>query len=143
MAVKLRLRRFGKKKQPFYRIVAIDSRSSRDSSYLDKVGHYNPVVVPAEVVIDKAKAFKWLDNGATPSDTVKSLFRRQGILMEWTLKKNGADDTRIAEEMVKWQAAQVERAKKVEAKAAQLKREQAAAKKKSEESAPAEEKAAE
>jgi small subunit ribosomal protein S16 len=143
LAVKLRLRRFGKKKQPFYRIVAIDSRSSRDSSYLDKVGHYNPVVVPAEVVIDKAKAFKWLDNGATPSDTVKSLFRRQGILMEWTLKKNGADDTRIAEEMVKWQAAQVERAKKVEAKAAQLKREQAAAKKKSEESAPAEEKAAE
>ncbi len=143
MAVKLRLRRFGKKKQPFYRIVAIDSRSSRDSSYLDKVGHYNPVVVPAEIVIDKAKAFKWLDVGATPSDTVKSLFRRQGILMEWTLKKNGADATRIAEEMTKWQAAQVERAKKAEAKAAQLKREKSAAKKKAEESAPAEEKAAE
>jgi small subunit ribosomal protein S16 len=143
LAVKLRLRRFGKKKQPFYRIVAIDSRSSRDSSYLEKVGHYDPIVVPAQVVIDKEKAFKWLNCGATPSDTVKSLFSRQGIMLEWTLKKNGADEVKIADEMAKWQAAQVDRAKKAEAKAAQVKREKADAGKKEADATPVEEKAAE
>jgi len=141
LAVKLRLCRFGKKKQPFYRIVAIDSRSSRDSSYLERIGHYNPIVVPAEIVIDKNKAFKWLDNGAIPSDTVASLFRRQGLLLEWTLKKRGADETQIAAELEKWATAQMDRAKKAEAKAAQLKREKEEAKKK--EPAATEEKAAE
>jgi len=143
LAVKLRLRRFGKKKQPFYRIIAIDSRSSRDSSYLDKIGHYNPIVVPAEIVIDRKKALKWLNSGAIPSDTVRSLFRRQGVLLEWKLTKTGADDAKISEELNKWQLSQVERAKRIEAKAAQLKREKAEAKKKEAEAAPAEEKAAE
>jgi len=142
LAVKLRLRRFGKKKQPFYRIIAIDSRSSRDSSYLDKIGHYNPIVVPAEIVIDRKKALKWLNSGAIPSDTVRSLFRRQGVLLEWNLIKAGADDAKIADELNKWQLTQVERAKRVEAKAAQLKREKAEAKKEAE-AAPAEEKASE
>lgn len=132
MAVKLRLRRFGKKKQPFYRIVAIDSRASRDSSYLDKIGLYNPITVPAEILIDKEKAFKWLNDGAIPSDTVNSLFRRQGILHEWTLKKRGVEAAQLADEMSKWQLAQVERTKKAEAKAAQEKREKEAAKKKAE-----------
>lgn len=140
MAVKLRLRRFGKKKQPFYRIVAIDSRASRDSSYLDKIGQYDPITVPAQILIDKDKAIKWLNDGAIPSDTVKSLLRRQGILHEWTLKKRGMEAAQLADEMSKWQLAQVERQKKAEAKAAQTKREQEAAKKKE---AAAEEKPAE
>jgi len=123
LSVKLRLSRIGKKKQPFYRIVAIDSRSSRDSSYLDKIGHYNPVTQPAELVIDRAKALKWLSDGAIPSDTVNSLFRSQGILHEWEMHKRGANDETIAEEMTRWQDLQLQRSKREEAKQAMEKRE--------------------
>ncbi len=138
MSVKLRLSRIGKKKQPFYRIVAIDSRSSRDSSYLDKIGHYNPVTRPAELVIDRAKALKWLGDGATPSDTVNSLFRSQGILHEWEMRKRGASAETIAEEMTRWQDQQLQRSKREEAKQAMEKRETEAKKPaKSEAKAPA------
>jgi small subunit ribosomal protein S16 len=123
LAVKLRLRRIGKKKQPFYRIVAIDSKAPRDGSYLDKIGHYNPVTQPAEVVIDRTKAMAWLNDGATPSDTVNSLFRRDGILHEWELRKRGASEEQVIEELGKWQDLQVQRGKRLEAKAAMAKRE--------------------
>lgn len=123
MAVKLRLRRIGKKKQPFYRIVAIDSRAPRDGSYLDKIGHYNPITHPAEVLIDRAKAFQWLNNGAIPSDTVMSLFRHEGILHEWDLRKRGMNDEQVAAELAKWQELQEQRAKRREAKEAMKKRE--------------------
>ncbi|HOT98363.1 MAG TPA: 30S ribosomal protein S16 [bacterium] len=123
MSVKLRLSRIGKKKQPYYRIVAIDSKSSRDGSYLDKIGHYNPVTQPATLTIDRAKALQWLNNGAIPSDTVNSLFRRQGILHEWDLRKRGISDEQVTEEMGKWQDAQIQRGKREEAKNAMAKRE--------------------
>ena len=80
MAVKLRLKRMGSKKAPFYRVVAADSRSPRDGRFIETVGTYNPIKEPAEVKIDEEKAIKWLKEGAIPTDTVRDLFRSQGIM---------------------------------------------------------------
>ncbi|MED3762528.1 30S ribosomal protein S16 [Ureibacillus terrenus] len=80
MAVKIRLKRMGAKKSPFYRIVVADSRSPRDGRSIETVGYYNPLTVPATVQIDEEKALKWLANGAKPSDTVRNLFSQQGIM---------------------------------------------------------------
>lgn len=80
MAVKMRLTRMGDKKSPFYRIVVTDSRNARDGAYIDKVGHYNPTVHPAEVVIDADKAKDWLSKGVQPTETVKSLLVREGLV---------------------------------------------------------------
>ena len=80
MAVKMRLTRMGDKKSPFYRIVITDSRNARDGAYVDKVGHYNPIATPAEVVIDKDKALDWLKKGVQPTATVKNLLINQGII---------------------------------------------------------------
>ncbi len=79
MAVKLRLKKMGSKKRPFYRIVAADARSPRDGKFIEIVGTYDPIKQPAEVKIDKEKAIKWLNHGAQPTDTVKSLFKKEGI----------------------------------------------------------------
>ena len=80
MAVKLRLKRMGSKKKPFYRIVAADSRSPRDGRFIENVGTYNPITEPAEIKIDEEVAMKWLKNGAIPTDTVRDLLKKQGIL---------------------------------------------------------------
>ena len=80
MAVKMRLTRMGDKKSPFYRIVVVDSRKARDGEYIEKIGHYNPLTQPEEIVIDEAKAKDWLSKGVQPTDTVKTLLIRQGIL---------------------------------------------------------------
>jgi len=79
MAVKIRLRRMGAKKAPFYRVVVADSRSPRDGRFIEEIGYYNPTTEPAEIKIDAEKALKWLKTGAQPSDTVKNLFKRAGI----------------------------------------------------------------
>ncbi|OPX03698.1 30S ribosomal protein S16 [Geobacillus sp. LEMMY01] len=80
MAVKIRLKRMGTKKKPFYRIVVADSRSPRDGRFIETIGTYDPVAEPAQVKIDEELALKWLQNGAKPSDTVRSLLSKQGIL---------------------------------------------------------------
>lgn len=80
MAVRIRLKRFGAKKRPFYRIVVADSRSPRDGRFIDEIGYYNPIAQPVEIKIDTDKAKKWLSVGAQPSDTVKSLFKKEGII---------------------------------------------------------------
>ncbi len=80
MAVKMRLTRLGDKKSPFYRIVICDSRTARDGGYIDKVGHYNPITVPAEIVLDEVKVKDWLAKGVQPTDTVKNILVNQGIL---------------------------------------------------------------
>ncbi|KKI92580.1 30S ribosomal protein S16 [Bacillus sp. SA1-12] len=80
MAVKIRLKRMGAKKSPFYRIVVADSRSPRDGRFIEVVGTYNPVAQPAEVKINEELALKWMQNGAKPSDTVRNLFSKQGIM---------------------------------------------------------------
>ena len=78
--VKIRLTRMGAKKAPFYRIVAIDSRKARDGEYIEQIGYYNPVAQPKVVVIDNEIAKKWLANGAQPTETVRDLFKANGIL---------------------------------------------------------------
>ena len=80
MAVKIRLKRMGSNKKPFYRIVVADSRSPRDGKFIEEIGYYNPIAKPeAEVKIDAEKAAKWLGNGAQPTDIVKKLFNQAGI----------------------------------------------------------------
>lgn len=80
MAVKIRLKRMGAKKSPFYRIVVADARAPRDGRQIDQVGTYNPLTKPATVEINEELALKWLQDGAKPSDTVRNLFSEQGIM---------------------------------------------------------------
>ena len=80
MAVKLRLRRMGAKKSPFYRVVVADSRYPRDGRFIEEIGTYNPLTDPAKIDIDAEKATKWIKNGAQPTDTVKSLLKRVGVI---------------------------------------------------------------
>lgn len=79
MAVKIRLKRIGAKKAPFYRIVVADSRSPRDGKFIEEVGYYNPTVNPTELSIKTESVQKWLDNGAQPTDTVRALLNKSGI----------------------------------------------------------------
>lgn len=80
MAVKIRLKRIGAKKTPYYRVVVSDSRSPRDGRFIEEIGYYHPLANPSVVKIDEEKAKKWLKNGAQPTDTVKALLKKNGIL---------------------------------------------------------------
>ena len=79
MAVKIRLRRMGQKKAPFYRIVVADSRSPRDGRFIEEIGYYDPTQEPSEVRVDEEAAKKWLANGAQPTQTVEKIFKTAGI----------------------------------------------------------------
>ena len=130
MAVKLRLMRMGRKKRPFYRVIAIDSRSPRDGKYLEKLGTYNPLTEPLEVSINEERVLYWLGVGAIPSDTVKSLLRREGILYKWDLIRKKLSEEELDEKMKLWDVIKLERQKKLQAKLEEKKSE---ATKKSEE----------
>ena len=91
MAVKIRLTRMGAKKRPFYRIVATDSRTKRDGEYLEQIGTYNPIEGKDNVKIKEEVALKWLNEGAIPSDTVRSLFRQAGIMQKFADQKDHKD----------------------------------------------------
>lgn len=80
MAVRIRLKRMGAHKAPFYRVVVSDSRSPRDGRFIEEIGFYNPVAQPAQVQIDEEKALRWLQTGAQPSDTVRSLLSKAGVM---------------------------------------------------------------
>ncbi len=80
MAVKIRLRRIGTKKTPFYRVIVADSRSPRDGRLIDDIGFYNPLTNPAEIKIDSEKAKKWISTGAQPTETVRALMKKSGIV---------------------------------------------------------------
>ena len=80
MAVKIRLRRIGAKKTPFYRVIVADSRSPRDGRFIEEIGYYNPLTTPADVKIDADKAKQWIANGAQPTETVKALLKKNGII---------------------------------------------------------------
>jgi len=95
LATHLRLSRMGKKKQPFYRIVAADSRRARDGRFLEILGTYNPVVRPAVVSVAEEKLNKWLDTGAVPSDTVKTLLTQIGFTEKRNKAKRGEDVSAI------------------------------------------------
>ncbi len=88
MAVKLRLKRMGSKQRPFYRIVAADSRFPRDGRFLEVVGTYNPITTPAEVKVDEEKAIYWLTNGAQPTETVRNILSKEGIMKKYAESKN-------------------------------------------------------
>lgn len=103
MAVKLRLRRMGKKKQPIYKVVAADTRSPRDGKFLEAVGIYNPLTNPHTVDLKEDRVHYWLDNGAQPTDTVKSLLRQKGITLKKELTKKKLSEEKIQEELENWQ----------------------------------------
>ncbi|TJX67030.1 30S ribosomal protein S16 [Soehngenia saccharolytica] len=88
MAVKIRLKRMGAKKNPFYRIVVADSRSPRDGRFIEEIGYYNPLTEPKTIKVDNEKALKWIKNGAKPTETVEKLFKESGI---YESKEENAD----------------------------------------------------
>lgn len=83
MSVVIRLKRMGKKKQPFYRVVVADSRSPRDGRFIENIGTYDPKKDPAEIIIQEEKALEWMRTGAKPSDTVRSLLSRIGVMAKF------------------------------------------------------------
>lgn len=102
MAVKLRLRRMGKKKQPIYKIVAADVRSPRDGRFLESIGLYNPLTNPHTVDLKEDRVLYWLSNGAQPTKTVKSLLRQNGITLKNELIKRGVAEDKIESELSEW-----------------------------------------
>jgi len=116
LAVKLRLRRLGKKKQPVYKLVAADSRSPRDGKFIEAIGLYNPLTHPSTLEINEDRALYWLNNGAQPTDTVKNLLSQKGILLERHLKKKGASEEKIKEERENFQKLREAKSKTVRAK---------------------------
>ena len=101
MAVKLRLKRMGAKKRPFYRIVAADSRSPRDGRFIEVVGTYNPIMKDSPVTIDDEKITKWIKNGAQPTDTVKNILRSAGVYAKLNATKAPKKETVKKEETKK------------------------------------------
>ena len=87
MAVKIRLKRMGSNKKPFYRIVVADSRSPRDGKFIEEIGYYNPVSQPKQGKINAETAVKWLSNGAPPTDTVKTLLVNNGVMEKFEASK--------------------------------------------------------
>jgi small subunit ribosomal protein S16 len=102
LAVKLRLRRIGKKKQPMYKVVAADARAPRDGKFLESVGLYNPLTNPHTLEIKEDRVLYWLGVGAQPTDTVMSLLRQKGITFKRELRKKGLSEEKINEEFEKW-----------------------------------------
>ena len=80
MAVKIRLKRLGAKKSPFYRVVVADERSPRDGKFIEEIGYYNPLTDPVDIKIDAEKAAKWINNGAQPTDTVRALLKKTDVI---------------------------------------------------------------
>lgn len=112
MAVRIRLMRMGRKKLPLYRIVVADSKAPRDGRYIEIIGRYNPLPEKAEVVVDESRLFKWLDDGANMSDTVKTLMRQRGLTLKYELMKRNADEATVNKELQKWEMARQERDKR-------------------------------
>ena len=82
MSVRIRLKRLGAKKAPFYRIVVADSRTARNGKSIDEIGYFNPATEPADIKVDAEAAAKWLANGAQPSDTVKAILKKAGVIKD-------------------------------------------------------------
>ncbi|MCC6413704.1 MAG: 30S ribosomal protein S16 [Saprospiraceae bacterium] len=106
MSVKLRLQRKGRTKSPFYHIVVADSRAPRDGRFIEKIGTYNPLTVPATIELNRESAYKWLQNGAQPTDTVRAILRFKGVLYQQHLdggvKKGALTTEQAAEKLAAW-----------------------------------------
>jgi small subunit ribosomal protein S16 len=116
LAVRIRLRRVGKKKMPVYHIVTADSRAARNGKFLEIVGRYDPLQHPPRITTEDQRVFLWLKRGALPTDTVRSLFQRTGLWLQWGMRKKGADEATIAAALEKWQMAQPEKRQREEAR---------------------------
>jgi small subunit ribosomal protein S16 len=143
LAVKLRLRRMGKKKQPIYKMVVADSRSPRDGKFLEAVGFYNPLTNPHTLDLKEDRIMYWLNVGAQPTHTVKSLLRQKGINLKKELISKGFDEEKVKSEIENWQklkeAGSKKRTEKKLSRKAKAKQEAEAAAPPAEEQAPAEE----
>ena len=102
MSVKIRLTRTGRKKQPYYRIVVMDSRDRRDGAYIDQLGIYQPKRQPAFVNLSEDKALEWLSKGAIPSDTVRTLLAQHGLMLRFDLMKRNTPQDKIEAAVAKW-----------------------------------------
>jgi len=109
VSVKLRLRRIGRKKIPVFSIVAADSRNARDGRYIEDIGRYYPLREPAEVRIDEERALYWLDNGAQPSDTVRSILYRRGLMLQNHLIQKGESPDVIEEKVAEFRERMAEK----------------------------------
>ncbi len=87
MAVRIRLRRMGAKKRPFYRLVVADSRAARDGAFIEQLGYYNPITEPAEIRVDEDKTLDWLSKGAQPSDSARQLLTRIGLMEKFSASR--------------------------------------------------------
>jgi len=105
------MRREGKKQHPIYKLVATDSRSPRNGGYLEALGQYDPHTNPITLVLKEPRIEYWLKKGAQPTDTVRSLLRRTGFWLRWTLMRQGKDEATIKNIMERWQMLQVDKQK--------------------------------
>ena len=106
------MRREGKKKHPIYKLVATDSRSPRNGGYLEALGQYDPHTSPITIALKEPRIEYWLRKGAQPSDTVRSLLRRTGFWLHWTLVRQGKDEATVKSVMERWQMLQVDKSKR-------------------------------
>ena len=119
MAVKIRMKRLGRRNRPYYRIVAIDSRKRRDGKPLEELGWYNPIQqAEKNYELNIEKIIEWIEKGAQPSDTVRNLLKQEGVLYRMHLKKKGLDDKAIDYELQTWGLDRDERVKTKAEKAA-------------------------
>ena len=144
MAVRIRLKKLGRKKRPFYRVVAIDSRFKRDGREIERLGWYDPVQDNNSCNLNEERVLYWLDQGAKPSDTVQGLFRRNGLSYKWHLSKQGVKDSDIEKLLEEWKEREKNRIelkkdKKIKKKELSAKAEEAPAEEAPAEEAPVEE----
>ena len=134
MSTTIRLTRMGRKKRPFYRLVAMDHRKRRDGAYLANLGYYNPFCEPADVKLHADQIIMWLGRGATVSDTARTLLKGEGILYQYSLVKQGVEASEIEARLTTWrQGSEAGEAKRTQEKAARTAK--AAAEKKAQEEA--------
>lgn len=105
------MRREGKKQHPIYKLIATDSRSPRNGGYLEALGQYDPHTNPITLVLKEPRIEYWLKQGAQPTDTVRSLLRRTGFWLRWTLTRQGKDEATVKSVMERWQMLQVDKPK--------------------------------
>jgi len=106
------MRREGKKKHPIYKLVAADSRSPRNGGYLEALGQYDPHSNPITLKLKEQRIEHWLRKGAQPTDTVRSLLRRNGFWLQWTLTRQGKDEATVKSVMERWQMLQTDKPKR-------------------------------
>jgi len=131
--VKLRLKRVGKKNKPVYKIVAADARSPRDGRFIEEVGYYDPNFDPMKISLKKTKVMYWLKNGAQPTDTVRQLFQKEGVLLHMNLLRRGKSQEEIDARLAQFEADKTAKQERARAKKARLKERQKAKKAQTEE----------